>query len=122
RADDAGQSFGRGGVHAKQFSVSVRGAHKLQVQHVAQLDVVDELAAPPQQAAVFLAWQAFADPVAVFASRAHRCFLLGAITPMPLANHRSISANSFCPAARANLRLPMRVFQISALHLATRLW
>jgi hypothetical protein len=53
RAHHAGQRFGSGGVDADNTRVGVRRAHKAEIEHFAQLDVVGELASAAQQA-VFL--------------------------------------------------------------------
>src|SRR5260370_14288297 len=56
--------------------MSIRRAHKLQVQHAKKLDVVDELAAAAKEAVVLLPRQPFANPSSTIVSRAHVASLL----------------------------------------------
>src|SRR6202040_861458 len=53
-------------------------ADELQIQHVAQLDVVNELAAPAQETVIFLPRQCFADPAPAIRSRAQVASLFDA--------------------------------------------
>src|SRR5260370_41216030 len=56
--------------------MSIRRAHKLQVQHAKKLDVVDELAAAAKEAVVPPLHQPFANPSSTIVSRAHVASLL----------------------------------------------
>src|SRR5260370_1781673 len=56
--------------------MSIRRAHKLQVQHAKKLDVVEDLAAAAKEAVVLLPRQLFANPSSTIVSRAHVASLL----------------------------------------------
>ena len=68
--DDAVDLAGRGEVQLRDRGVRDRGAHEARVQHPGQSDVVDEAAAPGEQARVLVPGDRGADPAAAAAVEA----------------------------------------------------
>ena len=66
-ADDAGDGLGRGDIDAENVCVGVGRTDETQVEHVAELDIVGEFAAPAKQAVLFLAGERVAYPTSWFA-------------------------------------------------------
>ncbi len=63
-ANHTGQRFRNRSVHAHDAGMPVRGTHKVQIEHVVKLEVVNELAASAHETIVFLARKLLADPAA----------------------------------------------------------
>src|SRR5260370_29487680 len=99
------KGFRCGSIETGHFRMSIRGAHELQIQHVVQLDVVDELAAAAEEPVVLLPRQLLADPTSAIGSRAHVTSLLESSETLlnegPPASRQSASAPFFSRAARA---------------------
>ena len=68
--DDAVDLAGRGEVQLRDRGVRDRGAHEARVQHPGQRDVVDEAAAPGEQARVLVPGDRGADPATAAAVEA----------------------------------------------------
>src|SRR5260370_11545842 len=120
------KGFRCGSIETGHFRMSIRGAHELQIQHVVQLDVVDELAAAAEEPVVLLPRQLLADPTSAIGSRAHVTSLLESsetlLNEVRPASHRSTSAHSFFRGARAIHRPRKSSVRKSVLRPATQLW